>query len=109
MLKCILTGIVLAVAQEAGVAAEKGMAGNYAAYVAGIEMILTDKSLNTEAAALRYRKLREITGISGEEAKKFILRLKNDPAGWQTFESKVMDLIQKKDLKGDYNGKRGIG
>lgn len=68
----------------------------FAAYMAGVEMIVADKSLGPVEQARRYRKLCAITGISGDLAKAFLLRYKNDPAGWQKFETSVMELLQKK-------------
>lgn len=68
----------------------------FAAYFAGIELILSEKSLGPADQARRYRRLCEITGVTGEKAKNFLQRFKSDPAGWQKFETLVMELLQKK-------------
>jgi len=86
----------MVIALRGGMATEIGGSGNYAAYVAGIEIILGDKSLSPADAARRYRTLCKITGVAAKDAKRFILQFRNDPAGWQKFETLVMDNIQKK-------------
>jgi hypothetical protein len=96
MKKCILAIPVLVFLLAGGTAAENIRESNFAAYIAGIELIINDKNLSPEGQARCYRRLCTITGISGEKAKAFILQYKTDPAGWQKFETMVTDLLQKK-------------
>ena len=95
MKPCILTGIVLALALS-GSSAQTPKARSVAAYIAGVELIAGDKSLSVDEAAARYRRLCAITGVNGPRAKSFILRYRDDPAGWQEFEAMVTDVMQKK-------------
>jgi hypothetical protein len=69
----------------------------FAAYFAGVELITSDKNLDPAQRARRYRRLCEITGVTGEKAKIFMQRFKSDPAGWQKFETTVMELLRKKE------------
>jgi hypothetical protein len=96
MKKCILGFITLSLILAGAHAVEMVPQNNFAAYIAGIEMINADKTLSLFEQSCRYRKLRAITGVGGEQAKAFLLRYKNDPAGWQKFETMVLDLLQKK-------------
>jgi hypothetical protein len=96
MKKCILAIAALVIFLAGGAAAENIRESNFAAYVAGVELIISDKSLNPQEQARRYRRLCAITGVSGEKAKAFILQYKTDPAGWQKFETMVMELLQNK-------------
>lgn len=89
-----MTAFVLALACVT--AAENVQERNFAAYIAGIELIASDRSLSLQEQTRHYRGLCSITGISGEKAKAFILQYKTDPAGWQKFETMVMELLQKK-------------
>jgi hypothetical protein len=96
MKKCILGFVALSLILAGAHAAEMAPQNNFAAYIAGIEMINADKTLSPFEQSCRYRKLCAITGVGGGQAKAFLLRYKNDPAGWQKFESMVMELLQKK-------------
>jgi hypothetical protein len=69
---------------------------NCIAYLAGVELLSSNKNLLRRQLALRYRRLREITGINGAQAKTFVLGYKNDPAGWQKVRAAVLDTLQKK-------------
>jgi hypothetical protein len=92
----ILCAAVIALALTGAAGAQSGPRDRYAAYVAGMEVILGDKNLSPGEQARRYRRLCEVTGINGEKAKAFLEQYKGDPAGWQTFEAMVLDLLQKK-------------
>jgi hypothetical protein len=96
MKTCILCAAVIALALTGTAGAQSGPRDRYAAYVAGVEVILSDKNLSTGEQARRYRRLCEATGVNGEKAKAFLGLYKGDPAGWQTFEAMVLNLLQKK-------------
>jgi hypothetical protein len=64
--------------------------------MAGVELIVSDKSLDPPSQARRYRRLCEITGVTAEKAKLYLRRFESDPAGWQKFETMVMELLQNK-------------
>ena len=96
MKKYILACAALVLTLAGGTAAENIRESNFIAYVAGIELIISDKSLSPQEQARRYRRLCAITGISGEKAKAFIQQYKTDPAGWRKFETMVMELLQRK-------------
>jgi hypothetical protein len=94
MKTCILFAAIISLTAAAPSAVAPQ--NSYAAYVAGVELIVADKTLDPAEQARRYRRLCEITGVTGEKAKSFLQQLKSDPAGWQKFETLVMDLLQKK-------------
>jgi hypothetical protein len=94
--KYILVSASLVLALAAGTAAENIRESNFAEYVAGIELIISDKSLSAQEQARRYRMLCRITGVSGKDAKAFIRQYTTDPARWQKFETMVMEQLQKK-------------
>jgi hypothetical protein len=94
MKTCILIAAIISLA-AAGTPAV-GPQNSYAAYVAGVELLVADKTLDSAEQARRYHRLCEITGVTGEKAKSFLQRLKRDPAGWEKFETMVMELLQKK-------------
>jgi hypothetical protein len=98
MKPCILyiVALVLVLAAGGSAGAEKGENTRFAEYVAGVELILGEKNLSSAAQARRYRSLCIITGVNRENAKAFIERFRNDPAGWQKFEALVLELLQKK-------------
>jgi len=89
--------VVLFVALNVAVSAETVLPyPNCIAYLAGIELLSSNKNLSRRQLALRYRRLREITGITGAQAKAFVLGYKNDPVGWQKVRAAVLDTLQKK-------------
>jgi hypothetical protein len=69
---------------------------NYVFYFAGIELLSTDKTLNLQQKAERYRRLCVVTGINGVRAKAMVNKYKNDPAGWQKLRTAVLDVLQKR-------------
>ena len=69
---------------------------NYVAYLAGIEVLTTDKTISRPLAAQRYRRLRLLTGVNGTQARAFVAGFRNDPAGWQKLRAAVLDELQKR-------------
>jgi hypothetical protein len=69
----------------------------YVCYFAGVELLSTATALGRQARAERYRQLCEVTGVTGTAAKAFALKYRYDPAGWQKFQSKVLETLQKKE------------
>ncbi len=69
---------------------------NYVSYFAGIDLLSTDKTLNQQQKAERYRRLCAVTGIDGPKAKAMVNKYKNDPAGWQKLRAAVLDVLQKR-------------
>jgi hypothetical protein len=88
---CLLCAFCTACAAEERPGIEK-----YVRYFAGLEMILTDKTLSRPAQASRYRRLCAVTGVSGADAKVFMTGYRDDPAGWQKFMASVLEALEKK-------------
>ncbi len=69
---------------------------SYVFYFAGIELLSTDKRLNWQQKAERYRRLCLVTGIDGPKARALVIRYKYDPGGWQKLRAAVLDVLQKR-------------
>jgi hypothetical protein len=70
---------------------------NQVKYFAGISMLMTDAKSSRPQKAERYRRLCLLTGVSGQQAKAFVLRYKADPEGWQKFMAAVHEILKKKE------------
>jgi hypothetical protein len=69
---------------------------SYICYFAGVELLSSGTTFSAKDKADRYRRLCEVTGVNGAAAKAFAITYRSDPAGWQKFQSAVLEILQKK-------------
>jgi hypothetical protein len=101
MKKSVLVFItVLFLAATVSLGAEKNT-GKYAEYFAGVQVLVSNKTIPQKDRACSYKKLCALSGVNAGLAAKFIRSYADDPAGWQKFQQSVAELLQhKKDSKG---------
>ena len=86
---------VLLLAATVSFGAEKNTV-NFAEYFAGVQVLVSNKTIQQKDRACCYKKLCAITGVNAGLAAKFIRSYADDPAGWQKFQQSVADLLQHK-------------
>jgi hypothetical protein len=63
-------------------------------FMAGLELIDSDRNLDGAAKAKKYKQLCSLTGLNAASAAKIIEQYKNRPEEWQTVQTSVMEMLQ---------------
>ena len=66
---------------------------NYVNFFAGVAMLKSDNSLTADSAAVLYRELLTLCGVTTEGAVEFLEKSKSDPIKWKEFYELVITAV----------------